>query len=245
MKSIIVKISGKIIENKEKLQHVLNQLKKILNEHETINSILLIPGGGSFANFIRKICHKIDLDDTIAHWEAIYAMEINAGKMLKEFPNLKPISRLDDFKEIIRHNEKEKYPYVFLPFDYLYEKDELPHTWSVTSDSIAAYISHKLEFSRTFLIKNVDGIIIKVGTVIREIKSSNLKKLIESNALEKKSFINNQIKLSQPIDSHILKLIETFKITVIIINGSLNKRAILDYFLNPEPKEKIYTEIYP
>jgi len=245
MKSIIVKVSGKIIENKENLQHVLNQLKKILNEHETINSILLIPGGGSFADFIRKICHKIDLDDNIAHWEAIYAMEFNARKMLKEFTCLKPISQLDDFKEILHHNEKEKYPYVFLPFDYLYENDELPHSWSVTSDSIAAYISHKLEISCAFLIKNVDGIILKVGKVIREIKSLNLKKLIERNALEKKSFINNQIKQSQPIDSHILKLIEKSKITVIIINGSLNKKAILDYFLNPESKEKIYTKIYP
>ncbi|GAI77890.1 unnamed protein product, partial [marine sediment metagenome] len=54
IKNIIVKIGGKILENSESIESTISQLKGILHRNSLISKIIIIPGGGSYANFIRK-----------------------------------------------------------------------------------------------------------------------------------------------------------------------------------------------
>ncbi|MEJ2249529.1 MAG: hypothetical protein P8Y70_11450 [Candidatus Lokiarchaeota archaeon] len=244
MNVIVVKISGSILENEKNLDIVLDQLKEVLNNLNTLKCILIIPGGGSYANFIRKIDHRISLEKDLSHWEAIYAMEYNATQILKKFPNLFSINKPEQLLDILGGNKNKKFLSIFLPFEYLYEKDELPHEWNVTSDSVTAYIAYKLGISQCFLIKNVDGIISKNGEIIREIASNDLKTLIENSNLKKIRSPNSEYKESQPIDSYILNIIRNFNINVIILNGSTNKSKILNYFLKSKDREKVYTKIY-
>ncbi|GAH20558.1 unnamed protein product, partial [marine sediment metagenome] len=57
-----------------------DKLKK-LYEDNTLQKIIIIPGGGSYANFIRSIDKKLVLGDDFAHWMAIFSMDYN-GKDL-------------------------------------------------------------------------------------------------------------------------------------------------------------------
>ena len=50
---------------------------------------------------------------------------------------------------------------VFLPSKVLSEDDPFEPSWSVTSDSIAAYIAHKLKSKKLILATDVDGIFSK------------------------------------------------------------------------------------
>jgi 5-(aminomethyl)-3-furanmethanol phosphate kinase len=46
---------------------------------------------------------------------------------------------------------------VLAPHAWLRAADPLPHSWDITSDSIAAYIAGVLEASELILLKPVDG----------------------------------------------------------------------------------------
>lgn len=47
---------------------------------------------------------------------------------------------------------------VLLPFELVWGRDELPHTWAVTSDSIAVWVAAAWGAQRVVLLKDVDGI---------------------------------------------------------------------------------------
>jgi aspartokinase-like uncharacterized kinase len=49
-----------------------------------------------------------------------------------------------------------KGPVIFLPYNFLRAADPLPHSWSVTSDSIAAYLASVLRIRSLVLIKALD-----------------------------------------------------------------------------------------
>ena len=53
---------------------------------------------------------------------------------------------------------KPEHSVVFLPYCSLRKSDPLPHSWSVTSDSIAAWIADMLSLD-LLLLKSVDGIL--------------------------------------------------------------------------------------
>ncbi|HJJ34386.1 MAG: uridylate kinase [Methanocorpusculum sp.] len=102
--------------------------------------ILIVPGGGIFADFVRAQ----GADDETSHWKAIDAMEI-FGRFLSTFGY--PVTR-----ELTIPKE----PSILLPKRLLEKADPLPHTWDVTSDSIAAWIAG-LTGSRLLVIKSTDS----------------------------------------------------------------------------------------
>jgi aspartokinase-like uncharacterized kinase len=131
---LIVKVGGSLYNQIPDLIPVLKASKRPL---------LLIPGGGPFADLVRG--GKFDNDT--AHWMAIAAME-QFGLFIASFG----ISRTDVINTPLTTT-------VFLPCRYLRLTDPLPHTWDVTSDSIAAWVAHALRCD-LLLLKSVDGIFI-------------------------------------------------------------------------------------
>ncbi len=104
--------------------------------------LLIVPGGGTFADAIRRS----EIDNDSAHWMAIAAMDqygwFIASRGMKATALLQAPDR----------------PMVFLPYCSMRHHDPLPHTWSVTSDSIAAWAADRLGLD-LLLLKSVDGIL--------------------------------------------------------------------------------------
>lgn len=115
--------------------------------------ILLVPGGGSFANAVRLA----GLDDESAHWEAIAAME-KYGRTIARL-GIPVTSRLFLPDQTI----------LFFPLRSLREQDPLPHSWDVTSDTIAAWAASELRID-LLLLKSVDGI--RRGDTMEELVTS-------------------------------------------------------------------------
>ncbi|MDO9523703.1 MAG: uridylate kinase [Methanocorpusculum sp.] len=105
-----------------------------------VSPILIVPGGGIFADFVRAE----EIDDDAAHWKAIDAME-KYGRFLSTFGY--PVT-----SELVIPKE----PTIFLPKRLLQREDPLPHTWDITSDSISAWIAGVIK-CRLLVIKSADS----------------------------------------------------------------------------------------
>lgn len=235
--SIIVKIGGRILENKENLESTVLQLK-YLCENNFVKKIIIIPGGGSYANFIRKLDTKLSVGDDLSHWMAIFAMNCNGIRISQKYEDIRYFNNLNELK---KSNERIV---IFLPYDFLYQLDELPHSWDVTSDSITVYIAHHLGLKDCFLIKDIDGIISNNNNILRELTTSEYKNLKKTNKMLTIYTNREKNKDSQPIDSYIINLINKYNVNCIILNGSSNKKRIITFFDESEDNSKrVYTKI--
>lgn len=104
-------------------------------------SLLIVPGGGPWAEQVRVL----DPPREEAHWMAVLAME-QYGWYLASLG-----------LETTEHPEETPGPKVLLPYRLLRRKDPLPHSWDVTSDTIAAWIASEWKAPLT-LLKAVDGL---------------------------------------------------------------------------------------
>jgi len=111
-----------------------------------------------------------------------------------------------------------------MPYRIIKALNELPHSWSVTSDSIAIYIARLLEASIVVLAKPVDGILDEKGNLIRRITITDLMRL--------------DINI---IDSHSTRLICRAKIPLVIYN--MLKPYLLKLIVSKEIGD--YTLILP
>ncbi|QSZ67403.1 uridylate kinase [Methanofollis aquaemaris] len=112
---------------------------------------LIVPGGGGFADAVRAL----DPPSTPAHWMAISAMEAY-GWYLSSF-GLHPTGDL-----VVPDR-----PSVLLPYTLMRARDPLPHSWEITSDTIAAWVAGELGIPLV-MVKSVDGLT-KDGTFVSEV----------------------------------------------------------------------------
>ncbi len=150
---IVVKLGGSLI-------HRAKELVKELAEYSDSSGekILIVPGGSVFADTVRKV----NASQEAAHWMAILAME-QYGYFLWDISS----AGLVDEPEVDKPGT-----YVLLPYNLLKKRDELPHTWDVTSDTIAAWVALKLG-ARLIKVTDVDGIYIN-GILKREITAEEI-----------------------------------------------------------------------
>jgi aspartokinase-like uncharacterized kinase len=239
IKTALFKISGKILDNSKFLVNTIAQLTQLF-EDNIIENIIIIPGGGRLANLIRNLYYEFNLDDELAHWMAIYAMDFNGLELSKKFPHLNKIKKFSDLDK-----EAKKKISIFLPYKYLKKDNKLPHKWNVTSDSIALYLASQFNLNECYLIKDVDGILdsdlklIKKMTTSQFIELKNKGNLAEVKSKELELKIN-----SKPIDSYILTLIEECYIPCVILNGTSPEARIFKYFKSSNPDKEIFTKIY-
>lgn len=233
----IFKIGGKILDNSKNIESTIAQLTKLYEEN-ILQRIILIPGGGSYANFVRKVDEELKIGDDLAHWMAIYSMNYNGIELNRKYPELELIEDLKAFQD------SKKTFCIFLPYNFLRENDILPHNWNVTSDSIALYTAVQLHLSKCFLIKDTEGIYDIDKEIIKKITTLQYIELKENNKLARIGLDQANIKKSKPIDSYLLSLIEQCGIPCYLINGNKNHQRISEFF-DPDisVEMKIYTKI--
>lgn len=148
--NVVCKIGGSL-SRPETLRPLLKTLEAIRSEHR----VLVVPGGGAFADSVRKEAATFRLGVTASHWMAILAMD-QYGYLLADLGQATRTVRTS--KEIDEAVRDEALP-ILLPSTLLLAADPLLHSWDVTSDSIAAYIAVRLGADLLVLLKDVDGVL--------------------------------------------------------------------------------------
>ena len=114
--------------------------------------LFIVPGGGMFADVVRK--SRVDNDS--AHWMAIASMDQYGWFIASQGITTTALLQAPDR------------PVVFLPYCSMRQHNPLPHSWDVTSDSIAAWTSDVLGLD-LLLLKSVDGIL-ENGSLMKQVK---------------------------------------------------------------------------
>ena len=112
--------------------------------------IIIVPGGGLFANAVREVQKISKISDACAHQLAMLAMD-QFGLMLANMNSALATARTEC--EIDERTWQHR-GIVWLPSHMVLSDDTIPQNWDVTSDSIAAWLAHKLEARHLVLIKS-------------------------------------------------------------------------------------------
>jgi dihydroneopterin aldolase len=113
---------------------------------------VVVPGGGPFADVVRAAQPRMGFDGTAAHHMALLAME-QLGRALASFD--KRLSVADSMADLQRALNDGGVP-IWLPASMVMQAADIPASWEVTSDSLAAWLAGELRAARLLLLKQVE-----------------------------------------------------------------------------------------
>jgi len=146
----VVKVGGALgrgAADGDALRALCNTLGQLGGRHP----LLVVPGGGGFADAVREADRRFGLPPAASHRMAILGME-QFGWLLSELiPHAVRCAGLARARELAAGQTA-----VLLPAGL--RLDALPASWDVTSDSIAAWVADEVRASRLVLVKEVDGL---------------------------------------------------------------------------------------
>jgi dihydroneopterin aldolase len=122
--------------------------------------LVVVPGGGPFADQVRDAQTRMNFSDNAAHAMAILAMDQFGYVILDRHERLAPARSLEEIEQAA---EAGKIP-VWLPSELAIFVPDIRASWDITSDSLAAWLAGKLAADALLLIKqtsafsNRDGI---------------------------------------------------------------------------------------
>lgn len=113
--------------------------------------IVLVPGGGPFADAVRSAQPRMGFDDRAAHHMALLAMEQYGCALASRD---RTFTLVTSASEIRRALGRRAVP-IWSPTRMVLAAPGIPCSWKVTSDSLAAWLAGQLGAKRVLLVKHV------------------------------------------------------------------------------------------
>ena len=141
----VVKLGGSLA-NSEALPRWLDVIA-----NAGAGKVVLVPGGGPWADEVRAAQKREGFDDRVAHRRSLRAME-QYGKVLAGMrANLVPVSGIAEIHEALRNGRIA----LWMPYEMVVADPTIPESWDVTSDSLAAWLAKQMNASALLLVKSV------------------------------------------------------------------------------------------
>ncbi len=142
----VVKLGGSLLGSPE-LSRWLDTLVKISD-----GKVLIVPGGGLFADAVRQAQDISRVSDAVAHHLALLAMDQFGLLLAGMNPGLVTAS---SELEIAERGWQHR-GIVWLPSHMVLTDEKIPKNWQVTSDSLSAWIANKIGSEHLVLVKSKD-----------------------------------------------------------------------------------------
>ncbi|HEY2023776.1 aspartate kinase [Paraburkholderia sp.] len=140
----VVKIGGSLSHDPA-LRHWLRELCEVGG-----GRVVIVPGGGDFADKVRQYQAEWRFDDLAAHNMCLLAMTQYALLM----QGLEPDLMLASSEAKIRRTLRDGHVAVWVPTALMRETPDAMSNWDTTSDSLAAWLSKMLNAERLIVVKS-------------------------------------------------------------------------------------------
>jgi aspartokinase-like uncharacterized kinase len=142
---VVLKLGGSLAET-GRLHAVLAILRRARRP------LVVVPGGGPFAEAVREAQADLGFSDATAHDMALLAMHQMADVMIDLEPRL---VAADTLVAMARAWRRRRIP-VWLPTRLCAGDRRIPRDWSITSDGLAARLAERLGDVELVLVKSCD-----------------------------------------------------------------------------------------
>lgn len=143
LEPLVIKIGGSLI-GEERLASVVATIARARRP------IVVVPGGGVFADGVRATQKAHGTSDRAAHAMALLAMH-QMGLLLEDMqPRLIAVETMAAIRQALAVN---RIP-VWLPLRLAEGDETIPADWSITSDGLAARLAERLRFEAVLLVKS-------------------------------------------------------------------------------------------
>ena len=198
----VLKIGGSLSRGQR-----LTALCQEIGRMGACHRLLVVPGGGDFADIVRDHYRRYRLNETTAHAMALLAMDQYGWLLGDLIPNGGVVRDILSARKTAASGGVP----ILLPATLLIQADPLPHSWQVTSDSIAAWIAGLACVSRLVLLKDVDGL-------LSDLSRRDTAEVLP--AMSVKQLVNQR----GGVDEYLAVLLASLELETWIINGQLAKR---------------------
>jgi len=140
----VVKLGGSLANYPDDLRSWLKELAAAGQ-----GSVVIVPGGSFFADWVREAQKQWGFDDAAAHAMGLRAMEQYGLMLCGLQKGLIPVRTEAEIQKALQENHVP----VWLPVQMLATQDIDP-SWDVTSDSLAAWLTRRLAAERLVLVKS-------------------------------------------------------------------------------------------
>lgn len=140
----VVKIGGSLLGSPE-LERWLEIFVKFSD-----GNIVIVPGGGIFADAVREAQKRTKISDACAHKLAVMAMD----QFALVLANINPLLAIAKTECEIDERTWQHRAIVWMPSHMVLADDTIPQSWDVTSDSLAAWLAKKLNAKQLILVKS-------------------------------------------------------------------------------------------
>jgi dihydroneopterin aldolase len=114
--------------------------------------VVVVPGGGPFAEAVRVAQPKMGFDDRAAHEMALLAMEQYGCALASLGAGWRLAASAAAIRDVLREGGVP----VWSPTPMLREANDVPWSWDVTSDSLAAWLAGRIGAQRVLLVKQLE-----------------------------------------------------------------------------------------
>ena len=159
----VIKLGGSLLSSGS-----LQEWLSVIIEHGA-GKLVIVPGGGIFADKVREEQQKWKFDDKAAHQMALLAMEQYAHLLQSYAPDLDLADSIQGIEKAISLNQVP----VWLPFKMINACQDVSANWNITSDSLSLWLAAQLNAEHTMLVKSLSS------------KNLNARQLSESEMVDK------------------------------------------------------------
>ena len=141
----VIKLGGSLMTDRASLISCLNSI-------EQMDKVVVVPGGGVFADQVRSAQQQWQFDDEIAHQMAILAMQ----QMALLFKGIKHSfvlagNVLEIQQALLTHSVV-----IWSPDIHELNASAVQASWDITSDSLAAWLARQLTAKELILVKSAE-----------------------------------------------------------------------------------------
>ena len=114
--------------------------------------VVVAPGGGPFADAVREVQRKMGFDDRAAHHMALLAMDQYGCALASLGRRLIPAASATAIRRVLLDGGVP----VWAATRMVLGAKDIPWSWDVTSDSLAAWLAGRIGAKRVLLVKHVE-----------------------------------------------------------------------------------------